>query len=194
MVDPIQPMSVAGIFYPAAPDACARLVDGCLGGARDAGVAPKAVIAPHAGYVYSGAIAGSAYAPLLRRRGEIRRVVLLGPCHRVPVRGMRCSPAEAWAVPGGELEVDRAGRAAIADLAPADPAPFVGEHSLEVQLPFLRRAFGPAVSIVPVLVGDAEERTVAELLRRLWGGPETAIVVSSDLSHYHDDATARGKD
>ncbi len=196
MTDSVQPLAVAGAFYPAAAEACLGLADRLLAGANDAAVAPKAVIAPHAGYAYSGEIAASAWAPLARRRGEIRRVVLMAPNHRVAFRGLRLSPAATWDCPGGALGVDWPALSALLNLPDVaiDAAPFAREHSLEVQLPFARAALGPDVAIAPVLVGDAPPTLVAAALRRLWGGPETAIVISSDLSHYHDDATARAKD
>ena len=190
-----QPAGVAGYFYPAEPDALAAGVDASLARAASQDMAPKAVIAPHAGHIYSGDIAGAAYRLLSRRKGEIKRVVLLGPTHRMPVRGMALSPADAWATPFGELAVDRAARDELArqpGVAVA-PEPFVGEHCLEVQLPFIQRALGD-VEVLPILVGQPAPGQVSQALEQLWGGPETAIVVSSDLSHYHDYDTARTKD
>jgi AmmeMemoRadiSam system protein B/AmmeMemoRadiSam system protein A len=191
-----QPMGVADLFYPADPEALAAGVDASLAKASPpAGMAPKAVIAPHAGHVYSGDVAGPAYALLARRRGEIRRVVLLGPTHRMPVRGIALSPADAWDTPFGPLAVDTAARDSLARRphATVSADPFEGEHSLEVHLPFIRRALGE-VEVVPILVGQPMPGQVCDVLEELWGGPETAIVVSSDLSHFHDYATARAKD
>ena len=191
----VQAASVAGLFYPSDPEELAAGVDASLAKAAPVDIAPKAVIAPHAGHIYSGDIAGAAYSLLARRRGEIRRVVLLGPTHRMPVRGMALSPADAWETPFGSLPVDQGARDALArqpGVALA-PEPFVGEHGLEVHLPFVQRALGD-VEVVPILVGQPAQGQVSDVLDRLWGGPETAIIVSSDLSHYHDYETARAKD
>jgi AmmeMemoRadiSam system protein B/AmmeMemoRadiSam system protein A len=191
----IQAAGVAGMFYPAQADACANMVDSVLAGARRVPVMPKAVIAPHAGFAFSGPIQASAYAPLAARRGEISRVVILAPAHRVGFSGLALSPAEGWETPLGVLPVDWAWLGRILNLphVAVDATPFAREHALEVQLPFIQRALGE-VAICPVLVGGAAPDLVAAALRALWGGPETAIVISSDLSHYHDDATARAKD
>ncbi|HEY3800431.1 MAG TPA: AmmeMemoRadiSam system protein B [Caulobacteraceae bacterium] len=192
----VQPAGVAGFFYPAEADVLAAGVDASLArAAPPPGMSPKAVIAPHAGHIYSGDIAGAAYSLLGRRKGEIKRVVLLGPTHRMAVNGVALSPADAWATPLGELAVDTAARDAIGALpnAAVAPQPFEGEHSLEVHLPFIQRALGD-VAIVPILVGGPAPGQVSDILERLWGGPETAIVVSSDLSHYHDYHTAQAKD
>jgi AmmeMemoRadiSam system protein B len=165
-------------------DAAARLQKG-------AG-SPKAVIVPHAGYVYSGAVAGSAYARLAAGRDTIRRVVLFGPTHRVPVRGLALPTARAFATPLGEIELDREAAASALTLPCVceSDAAHAFEHSLEVQLPFLQEVLR-AFTIVPFAVGDATPHEVADVIRLLWGGPETLIVVSSDLSHYHRYAEAQ---
>jgi hypothetical protein len=183
------------MFYPAARAALAADVRAHLAGAvarpAETAATPKALIAPHAGYVYSGPIAAAAYAQLEAARGTIRRVVLFGPAHRVPVRGLALPTARAFATPLGTVTVDR--EAAIAVLALPqvceNDAAHASEHSLEVQLPFLQTALGE-FSIVPFVVGDTTPEDVADVIELLWGGPETLIVVSSDLSHYHryDDA------
>jgi AmmeMemoRadiSam system protein B/AmmeMemoRadiSam system protein A len=195
MTASLQPTGVAGLFYPADPAALAAGVDASLAKAQPPDLAPKAVIAPHAGHVYSGDIAGAAYGLLARRRGEIKRVVVLGPNHRQPVAGVALSPADAWDSPLGPLGVDLAARDALARQPGVVVAsePFAGEHSLEVQLPFIQRALG-GVEILPILVGGAGAEQVSSLLEQVWGGPETAIIVSSDLSHFHDYDTARAKD
>ncbi len=170
-------------------------VDNYLGTVAYEGPAPKALIAPHAGYVYSGAVAASAYARLRAVRDRIRRVVLLGPAHRVPFRGLAASSAQVFETPLGAVELDQDALAALADLPQVrvlDEA-HRREHSLEVQLPFLQMAL-TQFSLVPLVVGDASAEDVAEVLERLWGGPETLVVVSSDLSHYHDYETARVRD
>ncbi len=153
--------------------------------------APKAIIAPHAGYIYSGPIAASAYARLEPARSRITRVVLLGPVHRVPVRGLALPGADVLATPLGEVTVDAGAVARISGM----PQVIVSrdahelEHSLEVHLPFLQAVLDNWM-VVPLAVGDATGREVGEVLDALWGGPETLIVVSSDLSHYlgYDDA------
>src|SRR5262249_45504304 len=155
-------------------------------------LSPKAVVAPHAGHIYSGDIAGSAYRLLARRKGEIKRVILLGPNHRKPLRGMALAPADAWETPLGRLNVNKTARDTLARQpgVAVDASPFVGEHSLEVHLPFIQRALGD-VEVLPILVGQAPTDSVSKALDLLWGGPETAIVISSDLSHFHDYETCR---
>ena len=191
----IQPADVAGKFYPADPAELAAGVDASLLKAAPPPLKPKAVIAPHAGHIYSGDIAASAYRLLATRKGEIKRVILLGPNHRVAVRGLALSPADAWATPFGPLAVDRTARDTLARQpgVTVSSAPFVNEHSLEVHLPFIHRALGE-VEVLPILVGQTPRDQVSNVLDMLWGGPETAIVVSSDLSHYHDYATCQAKD
>ncbi len=188
--------SVAGLFYPSDPRALREEVKGFLADARGvASAPPKALVAPHAGYVYSGPVAGSAYAQLEPIRDRIERVVMAGPSHRVPFRGIAYSSAERFRTPLGEVEADLAAYPAIADLPQVRhfEAPFEGEHCLEVQLPFLQVLL-PQFRVVPLLVGDAETKEVAAVLDRLWGGDETLIVISSDLSHYFDYPTARRLD
>jgi AmmeMemoRadiSam system protein B len=153
---------------------------------------PKAIIAPHAGYVYSGPVAASAYARLQPAHDRIRRVVLLGPSHRVPLFGLATSSVDQFDTPLGPVKLDREAIDSIADLTQVrqlDEA-HVMEHSLEVHLPFLLEVLDD-FKLVPLVVGDAQPAEVAEVLERLWGGPETLIVISSDLSHYHDYATAQ---
>jgi hypothetical protein len=182
-----RPAAVAGTFYPASAAELGRQVDDLLAAAppRAPAAAPKALVAPHAGYVYSGPIAASAYALLAGMAGRIRRVVLLGPAHRVPVRGLALPAVERFATPLGEVEIDLDAVAALRDLPQvADSAgAHAAEHSLEVHLPFLQRVLGRFL-LVPLVVGQATAAEVAEVLDRLWGGDETLIVVSSDLSHY----------
>jgi AmmeMemoRadiSam system protein B len=187
--------AVAGQFYPEDPAELQALVSKLLADReRDTDVPPKALIVPHAGYVYSGAVAATAYARLSRYRDVYKRVVLLGPCHRVPVAGMALSGAEVFRTPLGDVPVDRE---AVAELEAKGFTVFEPshqyEHSLEVQLPFLQTVLGD-FSIVPVVVGEATARAAASMLELLWGGPETLIVISSDLSHYLDYETARAQD
>lgn len=181
--------AVAGAFYPGQAGPLASTVASLLNaaGAESAATpkAPKVLIVPHAGYVYSGPMAARAYAQLAGVRDIIRRVVLLGPVHRVPVRGLALPGAAAFATPLGEIQVDTAAVEALKPLRQVvvSPAAHALEHSLEVQLPFLQQVLGN-FKLLPLAVGDAEPHEVAEVLEALWGGPETLIVISSDLSHY----------
>ena len=184
----VRPAAVAGMFYPADGAELAAQVDALLGAAADQRhqPAPKAIIVPHAGYVYSGATAARAYARIAQLRGTIRRVVLLGPAHRVHVRGIALPEAEAFATPLGEVAVDLDAVRQLSSLrqvVAARPV-HVAEHALEVHLPFLIQTLG-AFKLVPLVVGEATPAMVAEVLDLLWGGAETLIVISSDLSHYH---------
>lgn len=188
--------AVAGMFYPGAPAALQASVDSLLAAAASrCPAAPKALIVPHAGYVYSGSTAAAAYAALAPWAATIRRVVLLGPTHRVAVDGLALPESEAFATPLGTVPVDAEAVAALADLPQVVKSERVHapEHSLEVHLPFLQRVLGE-FSIVPLAVGRASPAAVAEVLERLWGGPETLIVVSSDLSHYLPYAVANEVD
>jgi AmmeMemoRadiSam system protein B len=188
--------AVAGYFYPADRQELADAVDRYLADAAPPPAAlgaqmPKAIIAPHAGFVYSGPIAAAAYGCLRSQANTIRRVVLLGPAHRVALHGLAASRAEAFTTPLGDVEVDRTALQMALELDPVSVCEeaHAEEHSLEVQLPFLQRVL-PSFSLVPLAVGDATTAHVAAVLERLWGGVETLIVVSSDLSHYNDYATA----
>ncbi len=180
-----RPPAVAGLFYPAEPGALHRDVARYLTEAREFAYRPKAIIAPHAGYIYSAPIAASAYRLLEPLRGQISRVVLLGPVHRVWVTGLALPGVEAFDTPLGTIPLDREAMAEIADLPQVEilTAAHAREHSLEVQLPFLQEVLG-SFKLVPLAVGGATPQDVAEVLERLWGGDETLIVVSSDLSHY----------
>lgn len=192
-----RPPAVAGHFYPRSGPSLKAEVEGLLAEAhRSPGPRwPKAVIVPHAGYVYSGPVAARAYAALAPARGRVSRVVLLGPAHFVHLRGLAAPRAGAFATPLGKVPVERAALDLIADLPQVaiDDRPHVSEHSLEVQLPFLQTVLG-SFGLVPLAVGEASEAEVAEVLARLWDGPETLIVVSSDLSHYHGFAEAKRLD
>jgi len=184
--------AVAGMFYPQDAEELRRQVLSFLEtGKSEQPGAPKAIVAPHAGYIYSGPVAGSAYARLARHATSISRVVLLGPSHRVAFTGLAYSVAATFLTPLGPVPVDRAALEAVDDPPRVRhfEAPFDGEHCLEVQLPFLQLTLDN-FSIAPFLVGDAAAEEVAHVIERLWGGDETLIVVSSDLSHYleYDDA------
>ncbi len=193
----IRPAAVAGTFYPESPTELAREVAALIKAAAPARATPtpKALIVPHAGYVYSGPVAASAYATLAAARHTVRRVVLLGPTHRVALRGLALPQAAAFATPLGTVPLDAELALALRDLPQVtqSDAPHRLEHSLEVQLPFLQAAL-QEFSLLPLAVGDATAQEIAEVLDRVWGGPETLVVVSSDLSHYHAYAEAQRLD
>lgn len=177
---------MAGLFYPADPASLRETVRELLRGASAPGFCrPKALIAPHAGYVYSGPVAASAYKTLMGRAGKVTRVVLIGPSHRVAFSGLGLSSADAFATPLGAVPLDREARAQALRLprTAVQDAAHAGEHGLEVHLPFLQEVLRD-FSIVPVVVGSAHPHEVAEALETLWGGDETLAVVSTDLSHY----------
>ncbi|HPR83446.1 MAG TPA: AmmeMemoRadiSam system protein B [Pontiellaceae bacterium] len=180
----IREPAVAGMFYPADSGELRRMIEGFLA-AAEPGAHPKAIIAPHAGYIYSGPIAASVYRRI--NPDGISRVVLIGPSHRVALRGLAASSAPAWRTPLGEVSVARPNFIQISDAAHAQ------EHSLEVQVPFLQVVLGD-FTLLPLVAGDASAEEVAEVLEKCWGGPETLIVVSSDLSHYESSETARAMD
>jgi MEMO1 family protein len=197
----VRPPAVAGRFYPGEAGALADLVDRLLGSVPTVAAPPAvAFVVPHAGYRYSGPTAAHAYA---RLRGaaagaagaDPTRFVIAGPAHRAPVRGCVVPAASAWATPLGEVPVDTAGVAALADagLATVDDGPFAEEHSLEVQLPFLQRIAAGPVSILPIAVGLSTVDDSAATLAAA-AGPGTVLVCSTDLSHYQDEATAMGQD
>lgn len=219
----IRPPAVAGSFYPADRTTLKQLITHQLDYSREvlqqleptlpAGV-PKAVIVPHAGYVYSGTAAALAYALLERGRGSVTRAVIVGPTHRVAVRGVACSTAAAFETPLGTVPVDIAAESKALGLSVNEPlrsgtharpgasAPAMivngpthaQEHAVEVQIPFLQTVLGPDLTIVPLNAGDATPQEAGDVLRALWGGPETVIVISSDLSHYHPHEVARALD
>ncbi len=189
----VRPAAVAGLFYPAEAAALADMVGRFLS-APAVNVSPKMLIVPHAGYIYSGAIAGVAYSQL-QSPADIRRVVLLGPGHRVALRGMAVPSVDAFATPLGTIAIDTDLRASISNMpgVVVDDAAHVQEHALEVQLPFLQKLLQD-FTLLPIVVGDAEPEHVAAVLNRIWGGPETLIVISTDLSHYLPYQTAQQVD
>jgi len=188
----IRPAAVAGLFYPGRPDELRDTVSEYLAQAPATGGAPpKALIVPHAGYIYSGGIAAAAYSQLAHRHSQIRRVVLIGPSHRVYLEGMAVPVAEAFQTPLGVVPIDRELKSRVLELSQvieAD-APHANEHCLEVQLPFLQTVLDD-FTLLPVALGSASPAAVANLLAEVWGGDETLVLVSSDLSHYlpYDDA------
>ncbi|MEI6676001.1 MAG: AmmeMemoRadiSam system protein B [Verrucomicrobiota bacterium] len=181
----IRPAAVAGMFYPADRVQLAQEVRAMLAAAKDGTLHPKALIAPHAGYIYSGPVAASAYALLAPMARQIHRVVLLGPAHRVALRGLALPDAAAFDTPLGRVEIDLAAVRQIIHMPQVvvSAAAHAQEHSLEVQLPFLQNLL-PAFKLLPLAVGEASAEEVREVLDILWGGPETLILISSDLSHY----------
>jgi AmmeMemoRadiSam system protein B len=193
MPEVIRKPAVAGSFYPASAPELDALVASLLAGARAHVYAPsarpKAVIAPHAGYVYSGPIAASAFALLLPFADTISRVVVVGPAHRAYVEGVVSPGATRLETPLGPIDVDTG---AIAEI-PADARAHAREHSIEVELPFVQKV-APRARVVPLAVGHASPTSVAQVLRALWGGDETVVVVSSDLSHYLPYAAGREAD
>ena len=176
----VRPPAVAGMFYPADPGELAQAVDAHLAAAAPAtqGACPKALIVPHAGYMYSGPIAGSAFARIAPFADRIERVVLIGPAHRMFVDGLATPGAGRLRTPLGDVAVD-----AAASELPANAAAHAREHCLEVELPFLQRLV-PRAQILPLIGSRARPADVGALLAKHWGGSETLIVISSDLSHY----------
>ena len=199
--DYVRPPAVAGRFYPADPAELQRSVETYLSEAQPTGPkasevrAPKAVIAPHAGYVFSGSVAGSAFAPFLPDKYHIARIVLIGPAHFVRVRGLAAPEWDAFSTPLGTIPVD-SGLLSVLKTLPQvtiSNQPHAAEHCLEVELPFLQIVLEQFM-ILPLVAGDANANEIADVLEKVWGGPETRIVVSSDLSHFFDYPTARQLD
>lgn len=191
----VRPPAVAGMFYPAEPKQLAYDVQQLLVGARPFDLMPKALIVPHAGYIYSGAIAATAYATLRPYASRISRVVLLGPTHRVAVRGLALPGVDAFDTPLGRVMLDSTTACAITHFpqVSVNAQAHALEHSLEVQLPFLQSVLSD-FTLLPLAVGLASAEEVAEVLEAVWGGEETLIVISSDLSHYLPYATAQRVD
>ena len=187
----VRPAAVAGMFYPADPVELDRMIKHYLAEAQTQGLPPKAIVAPHAGYIYSGPVAASIYKLLLPLRGKIKRVVVVGPAHRVPFFGLALPSVDAFATPLGLIPLDKPVIEQLTRL------PFVQaydeahklEHSIEVQLPFLQEVLGE-FTLVPIVVGQADPDMVAAVLEPFLLDKETLIVISSDLSHYHDYDTA----
>jgi MEMO1 family protein len=190
----VRPPAVAGLFYPDDAHELRDMLSAYLRQqhARAAGAPPKALIVPHAGYIYSGGIAAAGYASVASRRNAIRRIVLIGPSHRVYLRGMAVPAASSFATPLGRIEVDRELKALLlerTDVIEAD-APHAQEHSLEVQLPFLQMLFDD-FTLLPLVLGSVAPEHVAAALAQAWGDAATLVLVSSDLSHYHTYEQAR---
>ncbi len=194
-----RPPAVAGAFYEADPERLAGEISAMLAesgpGLHPSPARPKALIVPHAGHIYSGPIAARAYALLVPLRAAISRVVILGPAHRVAVRGLALPDAVTFVTPLGRIPLDQDAmrRAQALPQVCVSRAAHAMEHSLEVQLPFLQEVLDD-FTLVPFVVGDASAEEVADVIELLWGGPETLIVISSDLSHYLPYADAQHKD
>jgi AmmeMemoRadiSam system protein B len=189
--------AVAGTFYPAAAPALARNVDALLAAAGDppAGPVPAALVVPHAGYAYSGPVAATAYARLQRASPSVRHVVAFGPVHYVAMVGAAVPAAEAWLTPLGEVVIDpRLRERAVARGAAVNDRPHAPEHALEVQLPFLQRVLGEGFTFLPVAVSELSAEAAADLIGEFLGAAGTLVLVSTDLSHYHDLSTARRLD
>lgn len=189
--------AVAGLFYPADPEILIDTIEQDLKQTTSSSVtsSPKVLIVPHAGYIYSGPIAASAFALLKQSQHLIKRVVIIGPSHRVGFKGVAISSADYFDLPLGRIPIDKVAQAKLLDIVGVhiiDDA-HAAEHSLEVQLPFLQYILDD-FSIVPIVAGDASPELIAEVIKTLWGGPETLFVISSDLSHYHDYQTAQRLD
>lgn len=190
-----RPPAVAGMFYPDNRRQLLEEVDHFIAGAAPAAIHPKALIAPHAGYLYSGAIAGSAYALLREERAVIHRILLLGPSHRVAFRGIAASSATFFATPLGEVPVDQEAVTRLVQqrLVRILDRAHEAEHGLEVHLPFLQRVLD-TFSVVPLVVGQASPEEVKQVVDATWGGAETRIIISSDLSHYYPYRAAQALD
>ena len=192
----IRPPAVAGMFYPAEPDVLRRQLSLFMSEVNSTAEAvPKVIIGPHAGYSYSGPVAARAYAQLVAGRGQIKRVVLIGPSHHVAFRGLAVDTAEAWAMPMGVVALDTESIARLRRLpmVGALEAAHAREHALEVHVPFLQHALGD-FRLVPIVCGEASAEAVASVFDAVWGGPETLIVISTDLSHYLDYAACQSTD
>ncbi len=188
----IRPAAVAGMFYPADPVQLQADIHNYLKQVTATTTqSPRALIAPHAGYVYSGPIAASAYKQLLPVASEIRQVVLLGPSHRVAFRGIATPEADFFATPLGNIKINQTRCHELEQLPFVIPSEVAHsqEHSLEVHLPFLQSVLKD-FELIPLVVGDCNQDDVCQLLDQLWDDKQTLIVISSDLSHYHDYQTA----
>jgi hypothetical protein len=191
----VRPPAVAGTFYPGAADVLRRDVARLLAAEPETGPAPKAIVVPHAGYAYSGAVAAAAYARLRSAAAELSHVVLVGPSHRVGFRGLAVPSVASFATPLGSVPIDAAARRRVLshDAVIASDRAHQFEHSLEVQLPFLQAVLGD-FTLLPLVAGDAAAADVAAVLELAWGGRETLLVISTDLSHYLDYTAANARD
>ncbi len=192
----IRPAAVAGMFYSDDPDQLSSDVSYYLQHAEaSTKPAPKAIIVPHAGYIYSAPIAASAYRQLQSAKHKIKQVILLGPSHRVAFKGIATPDVDFFSTPLGNIKINQSlcAKAEALDFVHINPLAHAQEHSLEVQLPFLQSVLNE-FELTPLVVGDCEPNDVAQLLELLWGDDETLIVISSDLSHYHNYTAAQKLD
>jgi AmmeMemoRadiSam system protein B len=194
----VRPPAVAGTFYPDTPERLREMVNGFLETAvspKTAVPPPKAIIAPHAGYIYSGPIAGSAYVHVASLADKVRRVILLGPAHTLAIRGLATTSAFTFRTPLGDVPVDQEAIKQVLSLPQVQvlDAAHVREHGLEVHLPFLQETL-TEFNVVPFVVGSATPEEVEEVIEMLWGGQETLIVISSDLSHFLNYEQAKALD
>ena len=183
----IRQPAVAGTFYPDSPDTLSHMITGLLDEAKPKDFSPKALVVPHAGLIYSGPIAATAYRLLRTMANDIRKVVLLGPSHRVPLQGLALPACDAFVTPLGQIPLDLDAMAALQSFSQVqvlDQA-HAQEHSLEVQCPFLQACLNE-FTLIPIVVGDCSALSVAEVIEQLWGEQETLIIISSDLSHFHN--------
>jgi AmmeMemoRadiSam system protein B len=189
-----RPPAVAGLFYPDDAHELRAVVSGYLRQHSSAAAVapPKALIVPHAGYIYSGGIAAAAYATVASLRQVIRRIVLIGPSHRVYLRGMAVPAAGSFATPLGNVAIDQTLKASLLQSGAVSESdtPHAQEHSLEVQLPFLQLSFDN-FTLLPIVLGAVAPEQVAAALAQVWGDAATLVLVSSDLSHYHPYTQAR---
>jgi hypothetical protein len=192
----VRPSSAAGLYYPKEPEGLRCALQTLLAGGKSTGQLPKALVVPHAGYAYSGAVAASAFRTLESdAAAAVRHVVLLGPSHRVKMHGLAMPSCDYFATPFGEVRINDEGRRRLRELGLAGiaDAPHALEHSLEVQLPFLQSVL-KEFDLLPIAVGLAPPEQVGRALDAVWGGPETLVVVSSDLSHHHTHVEAEALD
>jgi len=187
---------VAGAFYPAEQDALKAEISEAFRQSvlAEPGPLPKALVVPHAGYVYSGPIAASAFSLLEPLRHKTKRVVLMGPSHRVYLDGIGVTSADVWDTPLGRVTIDNDFRSTMLDLPwmQVDDRAHAPEHSLEVEVPFLQTVLDE-FTLLPLVVGETKPSEVADTIDAVWDTPDTIIVVSTDLSHYlpHNEAVTR---
>jgi hypothetical protein len=189
---------VAGLFYPDDPERLDFTLNQLFESVPEnlkTGYSPHAIIVPHAGYIYSGEIAASAYSSILKRVQDIKRVVILGPSHQLALNGAACPSATHFDTPLGRipLDVEEIARLQAQGLIEINDAAHVREHSIEVQLPFLQHILSD-FKIIPIVVGLEQAMPIAALLEPFWRAKDALIVVSSDLSHYLDYYDARKMD
>ncbi|MHA1539874.1 MAG: AmmeMemoRadiSam system protein B [Alphaproteobacteria bacterium] len=194
-LDDVKPLKFSGSWYPQDATALREMVTDFVEGAKPYPFAPKMMIVPHAGLRFSGSIAGTAYRILEAQKSKIERVILIGPSHRTNFKGIAIPSHAFFETPFGHLPVNQEALTALKNIdgVETSDAVFEEEHCLELQFPFVHQVL-KNVSIVPMIVGLADPELVAAALAEIWGGEETVILISSDLSHYHDYMTARSLD